>query len=747
MWVDAGGSAAGDVVNRKWNHEKSSIPNAPFTGFGNLMDLPQLALEYRYAPKLPNAPLLNFLLDHSGVNQLVVNQDTGNVIPRWMQDLSLRGATLGQDTTDSAATGNLLAAAIDGAALSPVVLTVGQADFTPIQPFATDISNNSAILLDWQAGTGGFLSPPKSWTPIFLFQRPQDLDPTFDGDRTNFPDYPAHFDGTQANTTIPIYSLFFDAFLFNTVLPGNTPGPVLNMLYPRQIDGDVESKLLPRWPLETRAMMYIADQQNGVPGDPFTPDPRRPEALFTWDADDGLENGEYLLYVGTYLPGMASKLEAANLEALSGITQLPLLRPFNDNPDDVVHPVVQSILSMDPEVNPGTVNIFDPRLALDVITDPTRARGYDNTGTTGIVHPDRWTPAVEYRPGPGGYIFYGSNAAGGWQPRIVRVTDNFLALRVRNMGQPGRVAAITHIVLTPRKLTPGMINVNTAESSVARFRRTGEPTGTARDELWNPLLGLPGVVDVLTTMDWGPIYTAAAGTNPSPNNRRIQPTDAVAAPTSAQINPSLALAWTDPTTLASSLGGTLVERPYTDPDAGGQAIAVPPTTNVRNVGDNFGQGTDPLAAGYSTVARPEDEIAALRLTSMIMEGRVERPDGRYYTSLGEMVLDASAFARSNNLTNVAPTRRTIFPLSNEADPEIRFDDVRERIQRIGNLVTVQSDVFTIHATVQAGYGVDADGDGKINYRRSDEFVTTGERKIRVVYERRTPADRSDQANP
>ena len=101
--------------------------------------------------------------------------------------------------------------------------------------------------------------------------------------------------------------------------------------------------------------------------------------------------------------------------------------------------------------------------------------------------------SVQYRPGTDGYIFYGNNAVGGWKPQIVRVTDNFLALRVRNVGEPGQVAALTHVVLAPRKRTAGRVNVNTAQSRVSEVQ-------TGDQNYYSPLLSLPGVVDVAQTI-------------------------------------------------------------------------------------------------------------------------------------------------------------------------------------------------------------------------------------------------------
>ena len=65
--------------------------------------------------------------------------------------------------------------------------------------------------------------------------------------------------------------------------------------------------------------------------------------------------------------------------------------------------------------------------------------------------------------------------------------------------------------------------------------------------------------------------------------------------------------------------------------------------------------------------------------------------------------------------------------------------MKARLERMQNLITVRSDVFEILVTVQAGYGVDVNGDGIINYRDESavdpEFVVTAERTARTVYER------------
>jgi len=141
---------------------------------------------------------------------------------------------------------------------------------------------------------------------------------------------------------------------------------------------------------------------------------------------------------------------------------------------------------------------------------------------------------------------------------------------------------------------------------------------------------------------------------------------------------------------------------------------------------------------------------------MLMGGRTEHVDGRYYTSVGALAADTSAFDYNYDASRAdipdldgiytqGVEDYAIYPLSNEADPAKRYDEVKARFSRLGNLVTTRSDVFEIIMTVETGYGVDANLDGFLNYRDPKEFVTRASTKATAVYERRAPSDTSDGA--
>jgi hypothetical protein len=431
---------------------------------------------------------------------------------------------------------------------------------------------------------------------------------------------------------------------------------------------DPDGILAPRNPLERRAVAYVAERRYSTPGQTmdlcgFGRD--RAEALFVWDAEDGLENGEYLVYIGTVPNRFAQAYEETNealanikidfsTQGLDGETLSPPNHPYFDVGAQILH-----------DITPDKV----APLAVEIITDPPRTRRMapsnlnpesceldpaDPSNETGLTHPDYWN-GTKYQPRSDGYIYYGGNTASAWKPFLVRVTDNFLALRIRNLGEPGQKAVLTHVVLTPRKYVPGKININTVENLVHK-ERSGN---LDKYFLVNVLTALPGLL-------------------------RKNSTDDVSFPLNSTTQTN---------------------------------VPLPSTDNLINANLDVGN--------------------AAKLSKTIMSLRPDRGDGRYYEKIGELVLDA--LGKPGEEAN-----KLEYPLSEEQKPGERFKEVYDRFRRIANLITTRSDIFEVLVTVQSGYGRDMNQDGKINYRSPEEFIVTGETKSRMVYERRTPSDRSDQ---
>jgi hypothetical protein len=635
-------------------------PDQAFRSAGDLLSLPQVVLRQRMLNMVSAgaAPEYAYLFDPTRVNLGWWLRDTRYPSSEyWRQDIGFASAVLGQDTLSA----DMLSAAQDLMATNPMVLTVAQAEFTPIRPNPTETavytaSDTLADLLNVDIGSGVY---PKTWAPVFLF--------SFPGDSAPFPNYPRYADGSVAGQmTDRLFYLFDSNFL---LLRGGRPFGA-DGLPPEAIEG--------RWPLARRTAMYWSAPDLGMPNI----DRNRPEALFTWDADDGLENGEYMVYIGmapANMPGLMAMANGAAEIAFSTSLLTDFGKTFG-----------------------FPVDAAGRKVALEVITDPTKARGMARAdalpGAPGLTHPDNWLRSSPentgeevgiYEPGADGIVFYGNNAAGGWRPKMVRVTDNFLALRVRNVGED--VAAITHVVLAPRKRIPGKINVNTAMNRVVRYKPPGQSVDY--DHIFNPLLTVPGVVDALTSVrDYA--------TPPVRMGGPIGPDEDI---------PLLRI-------LAVGAG-----QPWPSPSVLTGGPDVPPSLSALDSPNLLG------GAG-------QGDLAAFRLSALLMAGRPEHPDGRYYADLSELVRESSAV-----ITTGVP-----YPLSNESDAARRQEEIYERFRRMANVLTVRSDVFEIIALVQAGYGVDQDGDGWINYRSNDEFVVTAESKGRVVYERRVPSDRADE---
>ena len=333
------------------------------------------------------------------------------------------------------------------------------------------------------------------------------------------------------------------------------------------------------------------------------------------------------------------------------------------------------------------------KLAIELLTDRSRVRGIEPLGadsqtSTGLIHPDDWCSddgdgAHMYVTNSDGYIFCGSDLSGTWRPQIVRVDDNFLALRIRNLSDSRKLAMFSHVILVPRKRQPGRINLNTVTVKNVRF--------SGVQELYTSLFGLPGV------------GTAGGGLGDFALEYPVGADETVYSP------------WPSPTQVAQyHIPGALV------PPASGDAL----TTTT----DNTTYGPD---------------VAALQMSALMMLGRPEHADGRYYTSLAELLRDSSHFVYDYDQWN---NSGTIYPLSTNTDLDKRYAEALERFAGIASLATLRSDIFEITATVQSGYGLEMNGDGWIDYRNPDEFIVTAETKGRAVYERRAPSDQSDESD-
>ncbi len=745
---------------------RAHVPNRAFATLGELMALPQLQFhEYlhqaiqvpTYSP-LPGIPetwyyqrlprsLPNIAYTPRGLNQPNhiprpgdVLGDTADAV--WRQDATLLSATLAQAAVGGAKPPEALrdvrnrpeplaATPLEISAMNPVILTVGQARVAPLWP-APDaeypIGSGQALPIDdlralfqWSGK-----DPSHMWTPVYLFGPPDpNMLPELHWREAR---YPRRLDtgGVYALTHHLGDSLISPRYLFNGLFMENRLGY-----------GSWPEIGLSRWPVREvasiiatdydppaasdRAAMYVSRHRTELG------DRNRAETLFVWDRDTGLENGTYIAYVGTFIPGMARRLDHANTMALTAQETL--------DPDDRIPfltGAARTILELDPDIqtDPNTRR-FETTVALEFITDRRYAETMLPAGYTGdapgLPHPQDWAPyddaSVIYRARDDGYIFYSADPHVQWRPIPVRVTNNYLALRVRNMGAPGQVACVTHVVLAPAPRDRGQINLNTAETHRVVRGVTGE---NWQIELFNAIMGLPAVIN--TFRDGTP-----------------QPGDDIGLPNTGwfdhdNLPDPWRQRWTTPEEQALLTALAPLPPPITDKN--------PPLLKTEE--------------GLHGTEWNEDREgrAMVRLMSLIAGNRPQHPEGRYYTRPTELLqgISVGGMPVPDGLElggGPAP-----WPLSNlgmsagagaddiRADTRNltarRYDEIMLRFSRLSNITTTRSDVFEIIAVVQAGGAADQNNDGVVDYR-GDEFYPMSETRARIIYDRRARTIRMDEA--
>jgi hypothetical protein len=486
-----------------------------------------------------------------------------------------------------------VAALVDSASMSPLTLTVGQAQYFSMLP------GPGAQTLTPLSQPDIFGPLPEAWVPVFLSYLPaptvRDPAALYDDDAT-------------------IYSK-------NYVLAQPDPSaailPALASRSPMQVPNTASINA----PMTTpRAIMYISG--NAVNFDPIFSHivgPLTPvaESLFTWDAGDGLQNGEYDAYVVTAEP-LRGLEEAATLSGPATTT------PGNN----IGVALVRATRGENPSSLYVDCEFFTDRGARDPnwgisadfnIADPSTL----DLSNNGIIDGDSFGLVAGLSPSSDGVVHYG----------IIRIENNRLALRLRNWSERGRLNRFSRVVLTPRHRTPGRLNINTAQVSNI------QPGGPAL----NPLMGLPGLLFNL------------------------------------------------------NVDGT-VGTPFV------------------NFTDNLGP------------ADPEYVNAMLR-SQWVVVNRPDYIDGRYYVRPSDMVgLDDDLYTAT--VPNAVP-----LVAGGTTDPIARYNEIVSRYSRLANMITTRSDTFEIIVTAEVGFvsNEDVNRDGKINYR--GDFVTEGQKKTRVVYER------------
>ena len=579
-------------------------------------------------------------------------------------------------------------------AMDPMELSCGQAKFTAILPGGDFATLNTRMT--WERTASGKL--PTAWTPVMLFQASTVDTPGFNYvftvDSPTPPPLPYILDlKTSLTAAIPDAPFMLDGT--QLVLPAAIS--TVNMA--AYLEGD-PARWAPQFVASTtpvgpqrRAMAYVA----AVDNDARNNGTAQAEALFEWTADAGLEPGTYDVYVVTCQnPDLQGYFKGAASSFL--VTADPRISDNAVGGRGLLAQYRESCL---------TNNVKDMYLDIRIATSSLDVATPFETNPASPAATPEWS-----HPNSDGAIYY---AAG----PVTVTEDRYLALRLRNSTQTplARLNMFTKVVLTPRTRVAGKINVNTAET---RWVREPEPSPAIQPVLFNPLMGVPGLLEYATYDS----DNAGARENhypPAPNENLVLP----------QHSTSISF-------FADILNADYTFRLALATDPQRKAVAL-----------------------YDRVRR-------------ILTRRTEHWDARYYDVAGDLFVkvgehgngqgrypllpdyDAEALGRHPvppDFNNVAYDGDTV---PTRPNPELfavegpLFDEMLRRFARMQHLVTTRSDTFEIIVTAQSGYGVDADGDGLINWRKGPadndteetkkmwEFVPTAEKKIRTVYERPEP---------
>lgn len=644
-----------------------AVKSKPLVSIGELATLPHVELRKRFLQPDPAGDFGRFDPSTGDFRSGLGEEEVGSVLigQSWPAEKVVLSDGSELPDTSMFNDRNML---IDLGHVARTTLSVAQADFHLLNPTGQSISAQNEwenALLGW--GSAGSENP-QAWRPVFLY---------------------ALNNNEPASVSVPGLGSPVDLALNSLFLFRRPPLPG-----PWNSDGT----LMSRWPVERRAVAYVSRNMSDfeiantdrntrdgtIAGNAYQ---WPTEALFVWDAEDGIEDGKYSLYLDFGLDGDALlKADASYYVANGG--PLPeasfdpdyhLLTKFGKEE------VAEKLSGLRPEQISVDVEVFtdrngDRRTWTEANNDgrpqynELNRETLDNKVSESFGRFDSLSPNFERT------LPYGPQ---GGLPVLVEVKNNYLAVMVRNWSAPGTLVPFVGVVLTPRDRTPGRINVNTA-TTLKYEHQAGEL------RLFHPLLGVPGLVA-------GRDFVNGVDLPFAPNN--------VTPPILSRQTPPFV--WTNWNTQIPP------DMPY---------YSVDMTTEVQ-----------------------QERLQRARLIelgrhTMQADGRwQERWDGRYYKRLSELAGFRTAVSYPDGYDHFrlpwASETDLFFPLSASQDTDMRLEEINWRFAKMANLITTRSDVFEIIVTVQAGYGVDENGDGRINYRRNDEFVVTAEKKTRTVYER------------
>jgi hypothetical protein len=588
-----------------WTFDRARVRNRELASLGDLITVPHLTLTKE--------------LGQGGFNLLGAESIVGE------------GPMLGRDFPKD------LRAVLETGRLDSIVLSVATADFYPLYPRIAHIGppGGDQSLVEWSIAKP---PGPRGWAPVFLTPLdPAGSEPPGNTITATAASVPALYPQLTVSTSYPIQLNFLQQPI--VTYPGTVPANYLqDPLSPA-----------PRWPLEKRAVMYVSVNPDNFDPYSYNHDAPTPvalttdhpsEALFVWDGDDGVPNGEYDLYVVT-------------LDDVEG-----LVAPNTDlaaNASDFAKAFVPRAQNADPTLTAVDVGVLtdrngDRRVWEDSgnLLPDTAELGQGVQGGEGYGLKTGLTPASD------GSIHYG----------VVKVENNYLAVFIRNWAPPGHLNRISRVVLTTRDKTAGRINLNTA---ITRMVQNGgisavNPTPFGA---YNPLASLPGIMgEYLPDGSFNPRFFAD-DYNPLPG-------DLDSAGASA-LDP---LALNDPLGRAERAGAVTARGV-----AGGDGLNVPGDGrgfwNVNRLdGRYYRFQSELVAAGDNLIFGPALQLAPALLAPNLVQGSIWPPENM--NELLEVAdLQALQFdemlARYKRIANIVTARSDVFEIIVTAQSGYGFD--------------------------------------------------------------------------
>ncbi|HIA48342.1 MAG TPA: lamin tail domain-containing protein [Candidatus Hydrogenedentes bacterium] len=243
-----------------------------------------------------------------------------------------------------------------------------------------------------------------------------------------------------------------------------------------------------RWPYERRAVSYASRNRGGLNATNFPREGK--EVLFIWDGNDGIENGEYDIYLGVNEDLRPLLKNTAVLNQFFGISFI-----YEALETDAVNMLMDIEIFTDRD---GNGRVWNPDLTANGI-DPDKYSDL-NAGARFETLNESFEQIQNAVPDRNGFINYGA----------VTVENNYLAVFIRNRADSTVLNRFTRVILAPRAKTPGRLNINTLETHLIYDLQPNSD----ESRFFNPLIGIPGIQ--FGYNEFLDLYGHDENSNPSP---------------------------------------------------------------------------------------------------------------------------------------------------------------------------------------------------------------------------------------